>query len=114
MVPGSSPGGPTIQQCENMMIIEIATAAVMYLADATTAAQSDIPQMRPRAALCRDRDLQKIRQCFDRKQQQQEPDPYQAMWDTDWVSTITPIPESNITNTSATTLNPNVAKKPLK
>ncbi len=96
------------------MIIEIATAAVMYLADATTAAQSDIPQMRPRAALCRDRDLQKIRQCFDRKQQQQEPDPYQAMWDTDWVSTITPIPESNITNTSATTLNPNVAKKPLK
>ncbi len=88
----------------------------MYLAEnvTTTAAQSDIPQMKPRAALCRDRDPQKIRQCFDRKQQQQEPDPYQAMWDPNWISTITPIPESNITNTSATTLDPNVAKKPLK
>ena len=97
------------------MIIEIATAAVMYLAENVTdrAAQSDIPQMRPRAALCRDRDPVKVRQCFDRKQQQ-EPDPYQAMWDPNWVSTITPGPELNITNTSANTPNPNVAKKPLK
>jgi hypothetical protein len=95
------------------MIIEIATAAAMYLAENVTAAQSDIPQMRPRAALCRDRDPQKIRQCFDRKQQQ-EPDPYAQMWDPNWVSSITAIPEVGVTNTSATTANPNVAKKPLK
>ena len=72
------------------MIIEIATAAAMYLAEnvTATAAESDIPQMQPRAALCRDRDPVKIRQCFDRKQQQ-EPDPYAAMWDPNWVSAIT-------------------------
>ena len=72
------------------MIVEIATAAAMYVADATTAtaAQSDIPKMQPRAALCRDRDNERIRQCFDRKQQQ-EPDPYAAMWDPNWVSAIT-------------------------
>ena len=97
------------------MIIEIATAAAMYLAEnaTATAAESDIPQMRPRAALCRDRDPVKVRQCFDRKQQQ-EPDPYAQMWDPNWISSVTPIPEVTVTNTSASTLNPNVAKKPLK
>ena len=86
------------------MIIEIATAAAMYLAEnvTTTAAQSDIPPMRPRAAQPR------------HQKQQQDPDPYAAMWDPNWISTITPGPELNITNTSANTPNPNVAKKPLK
>ena len=74
------------------MIIEIATAAAMYLAENVTAAESDIPQMRPRAALCRDRDPVKIRQCFDRKQQQ-EPDPYAQMWDPNWISSVTPVRE---------------------
>ena len=97
------------------MIIEIATAAAMYLAEnvTATAAESDIPQMRPRAALCRDRDPVKVRQCFDRKQQP-EPDPYAAMWDPNWVSSVTPVTEPGVTNTSANTANPNVAKKPLK
>ena len=94
------------------MIIEIATAAAMYLAENVTATQSDIPQMRPRAAQCSYRDPVKVRQCFDRKQQ--EPDPYAQMWDPNWVSSITPIPEAGITNTSAKTPDPNVAKKPLK
>jgi hypothetical protein len=100
------------------MIVEIATAAAMYLADATTAAQSDIPQMRPRAALCRDRDNEKVRQCFDRKQQQ-EPDPYAAMWDPNWISTVTPVRDSEQASASAKATNPNdggskapVAKKP--
>ena len=97
------------------MIIEIATAAAMYLAEnvTATAAESDIPQMRPRAALCRDRDPQKLRQCLNAKMQP-EPDPYAAMWDPNWISAVTPIPEPGVTNTSATTANPNVAKKPLK
>jgi hypothetical protein len=84
------------------MIIEIATAAAMYLAEnvTATATQSDIPQMRPRAALCRDRDPVKIRQCFERKQQQ-EPDPYQAMWDPNWVSSVTPVREGEQASGSA-------------
>jgi hypothetical protein len=84
------------------MIIEIATAAAMYLAEnvTATAAQSDIPQMRPRAALCRDRDPVKIRQCFERKQQQ-EPDPYAAMWDPNWVSSVTPVREGETASGSA-------------
>ncbi len=95
------------------MIIEIATAAAMYLAENVTATQSDIPPMRPQLQQqCRHRDPQKLRQCFDRKQQ--EPDPYAAMWDPNWVSSVSPIPEAGITNTSATAANPNVAKKPLK
>jgi hypothetical protein len=102
------------------MIIEIATAAAMYLAEnaTATAAQSDIPQMRPRAALCRDRDNERIRQCFDRKQQQ-DPDPYAAMWDPNWISAVTPVREAEQKSGSATATNPNyggskgvVASKP--
>ena len=76
------------------MLIEIATAAVMYLADSTTAAQSDIPQMRPRAQ-------QKITQ-------QQEPDPYAAMWDPNWISSVTPVRDSEAASGSANTANPNL------
>jgi hypothetical protein len=101
------------------MIIEIATAAAMYLAEnvTATATQSDIPQMKPRAALCRDRDPVKVRQCFDRKQQ--EPDPYAAMWDPNWVSSVTPVREGEAASGSANTANPkhggskaSVASKP--
>ena len=85
------------------MIIEIAAAAAMYLADATTAAQSDIPQMRPRAA----------------QPKQQQPDPYAAMWDTDWISSVTPVREGEAASGSAKPANPkhggskaSVASKP--
>ena len=89
------------------MIIEIATAAAMYLAEnvTATAAQSDIPQMKPRAALCRDRDPVKVRQCLDRKQQQ-EPDPYAAMWDPNWISSVTPVREAGQASGSAKPTNP--------
>jgi len=73
------------------MIIEIATAAAMYVADATTAtaAESDIPPLRPLATQqCRYRDNERIRQCLMSKMQQQQ-DPYAAMWDPNWVSAIT-------------------------
>jgi hypothetical protein len=102
------------------MIIEIATAAAMYLAEnvTATAAESDIPQMRPRAALCRDRDPQKLRQCLNAKMQP-EPDPYAAMWDPNWISSVTPVREGEQKSGSATTANPNdggskgsVASKP--
>ena len=90
------------------MIIEIATAAVMYLADnvTATAAHSDIPVMKPRTALCRDRDPVKVKQCFDRKQQQQEPDPMAQMWDPDWISSVTPVRESEAASGSAKATNP--------
>ena len=102
------------------MIIEIATAAVMYLADnvTATAAHSDIPKMLPRTALCRDRDPVKVKQCFDRKQQQ-EPDPMAQMWDPNWISSVTPTRESEAASGSATQTNPkhgsskgSVASKP--
>ena len=87
------------------MIIEIATAAVMYLADSTTAAQSDIPQMLPRAA--------------HKVTQQQEPDPMAQMWDPNWISSVTPVRESEQASGSAKAVNPNdggskgvVASKP--
>jgi len=91
------------------MIIEIATAAAMYLAEnaTTTAAQSDIPQMRPRAVQPR---VQK---------QQQDPDPYAPMWDPNWISSVTPAREGEQKSGSATAANPNyggskgsVASKP--
>ena len=91
------------------MIIEIATAAAMYLAEtaATTAAQSDIPPMRPRAAQPR------------HQKQQQDPDPYAAMWDPNWISSVTPVREGGQASGSAKATNPNdggskapVAKKP--
>ena len=90
------------------MIIEIATAAAMYLADSTTAtaAQSDIPQMRPRAAQ-------------HRENKQQDPDPNAAMWDADWISAVTPVRDSEQASASAKATNPNdgsskgsVASKP--
>jgi hypothetical protein len=88
------------------MIIEIATAAAMYLAEnaATTAAASDIPPMRPRAA---------------QRVQQQEPDPYAQMWDPNWISSVTPARGSEQKSGSATAANPklggskaSVASKP--
>ncbi len=95
------------------MIREIVTAAAMYWVDMGTAT-ADSPSLIPQTQQqCRHKDPQKLRQCLDLKMQQQ-PDPYAAMWDADWVSSVSPIPEVGITNTSATTANPNVAKKPLK
>ncbi len=95
------------------MIVEIATAAAMYWSDRALAADTDIPQMTSPAAQCKYRDPQKIKQCLDLKMQtlqQQDGD----LWDTDWISSVSPIPEVGVTNTSAKTANPNVAKKPLK
>ena len=88
------------------MIIEIATAAAMYLAEnaTTTAAASDIPPMKPRAA---------------QRVQQQDPDPYAAMWDPNWISSVTPARGSEQKSGSASTANPkhggskgSVASKP--
>ena len=75
------------------MIIEIATAAAMYLAEnvTATATQSDIPPMRPRAA---------------QPKKQQDPDPYQAMWDPNWISSVTPVREGEQASGSANTANP--------
>jgi hypothetical protein len=90
------------------MIIEIATAAAMYLAEnvTATAAESDIPQMKPRAAQ-------------HRENKQQEPDPYAAMWDPNWISSVTPVRGSEQASGSAKAANPNdgsskgpVASKP--
>ncbi len=95
------------------MIIEIATAAAMYWSDRALAADTDIPPMLPPAQQCKYQDPQKIKQCLDLKMQtlqQQDGD----LWDPNWVSSVTPIADSSITNTSATAANPNVAKKPLK
>jgi hypothetical protein len=77
------------------MIIEIATAAAMYLAEnvTATAAQSDIPPMRPRAA---------------QRVQQQDPDPYAQMWDPNWISSVTPARGSEQKSGSATATNPNL------
>lgn len=91
------------------MIIEIATAAAMYLAEnvTATAAASDIPQMRPRAAQHRE------------NKQQQDVDPYAAMWDPNWISSVTPVREPGQASGSAKPTNPNdggsrgpVASKP--
>ena len=95
------------------MILELSTAAAMYWANTATAAQSDIPQMLPPAAVCRYRDPQKLRQCLNAKMQL-EPDPYAAMWDPNWISSVTPVTEPGQASGSASTANPNVAKKPLK
>ena len=91
------------------MIIEIATAAAMYLAEnaTTTAAQSDIPQMISPAALCRYKDPQKLRQCLNAKMRP-EPDPYAAMWNPNWISTVTPVREGEQKSGSAKATNPNL------
>lgn len=96
------------------MIREIVTAAAMYLWDTSTASAADAPSLIPQTQQqCRHKDPQKLKQCLNSKMQDQ-PDPYAQMWDADWVSSITPIPEVSVANTSASTANPNVAKKPLK
>ena len=77
---------------DTSMLLEIATAAAMYAYNnTTTAAESDIPVMVP-ALTCRYKEPKKIRQCLDQKMRP-EPDPYQAMWDPNWVSSITYRPE---------------------
>ena len=82
-------------QDTSIMLLEIATAAAMYAYNsATTAGESDIPVMVP-ALTCRYKEPKKIRECLDQKMRP-EPDPYQAMWDADWVSTITYRPEDVI------------------
>ena len=92
------------------MIIEIATAAAMYLADSTTlarAAHLDIPKMQPRTQQqCRSRDPLKIKQCLDHKLQQQDLDPMADMWDPDWISSVTPVRDSEVSSGSATAANP--------
>ena len=77
------------------MLLEIATAAAMYAYNSTTtAAESDIPVMVP-ALSCKYKDPRKVRQCLDQKMRP-EPDPYAAMWDPNWVSSITYKPEDVI------------------
>lgn len=80
---------------DTSMLLEIATAAAMYAYNnTTTAAESDIPVMVP-TAMCRFKDTKKIRECLERKMRP-EPDPYAAMWDPNWVSSITYRPEDVI------------------
>jgi hypothetical protein len=73
------------------MIIEAATAAAMYFANQALAAESDIPVMVP-GLICRYKDPKKLRACLDAKSKN-DPDPYQDMWDPNWVSSITYKPE---------------------
>ena len=73
------------------MIIEAATAAAMYFSNQALAAESDIPVMVPQAQ-CKYKEPKRVRACLDRKMQD-TPDPYQDMWDPNWVSSITYKPE---------------------
>lgn len=74
------------------MLLEITTAAAMYAYNtAAGAADTDVPVMVP-ALTCRYKDPRKVQQCLERKMRQ-EPDPYAAMWDPNWVSSITYRPE---------------------
>jgi hypothetical protein len=81
------------------MILEAATAAAMYWSTQASAAESDVPTMVP-AAQCRFKDTKKIKQCLDAKFKN-TPDPYQDMWDPNWVSSITYRPEDVVENDSA-------------
>jgi len=81
------------------MILEAATAAAMYFSTQALAAESDIPVMVP-TAVCRFKDTRKIRACLDAKFKN-TPDPYQDMWDPNWVSSITYKPEDVIPDDSA-------------
>ena len=85
------------------MIIEAAAVAAMYFSNQALAADTDIPQMVPQA-MCRYKEPKRVRACLDRKFQN-TPDPYQDMWDPNWVSSITYRPEDVITpvNDSAKT-----------
>jgi hypothetical protein len=76
------------------MILEAATAAAMYFSNQALAAESDIPVMVP-ALSCKYRDPKRMRACLDRKMQN-TPDPYQDMWDPNWISSITYKPEDVI------------------
>jgi hypothetical protein len=51
-------------------------------------------------AVCRFKDTKKIRACLDAKFKN-TPDPYQDMWDPNWVSSITYKPEDVVENDSA-------------
>jgi hypothetical protein len=51
-------------------------------------------------AVCRFKDTRKIRACLDAKFKN-TPDPYQDMWDPNWVSSITYKPEDVVENDSA-------------
>lgn len=73
------------------MILEAATAAAMYFSNQALAAESDIPVMVP-ALSCRYKDPKRMQACLDRKMQN-TPDPYQDMWDPNWISSITYKPE---------------------
>ena len=87
------------------MILEAATAAAMYWADRTIADSSSlVPQMRPELT-CRHRDPKRVQQCLTAKMHDQT-DPYAALWDADWVSSITPVNEGEQKNTSAKAANP--------
>jgi len=77
------------------MILEAAAVAAMYFSNQAQAAESDIPQMVPQA-MCRFKEPKRVRACLDRKFQN-TPDPYQDMWDPNWVSSITYRPEDVIT-----------------
>lgn len=74
------------------MILEAATAAAMYFSNQALAGESDIPAFRPHTAICRTKDAAQRKACLDRKMQD-NPDPYQDMWDPNWVSSITYRPE---------------------
>jgi hypothetical protein len=71
----------------------------MYFSTQALAAESDIPVMVP-TAVCRFKDTKKIRACLDAKFKN-TPDPYQDMWDPNWVSSITYKPEDVVENDSA-------------
>jgi hypothetical protein len=71
----------------------------MYFSTQALAAESDIPVMVP-TAVCRFKDTRKIRACLDAKFKN-TPDPYQDMWDPNWVSSITYKPEDVVENDSA-------------
>ena len=77
------------------MILEAAAVAAMYFSNQALAADTDIPQMVPQA-MCRFKEPKRVRACLDRKFQN-TPDPYQDMWDPNWVSSITYRPEDVIT-----------------
>ncbi len=78
------------------MILEAAAVAAMYWSNQALGADAtDVPVMVP-ALTCRYKDPKKLRACLDRKMQN-TPDPYQDMWDPNWVSSITYRPEDVIT-----------------
>ena len=45
-------------------------------------------------------------QQYPPQQQQQEPDPMAQMWDPDWISSVTPVRDSEVSSGSAKAANP--------